>query len=234
MSRWKYLVAILATAAFSLIGVASASATTAGHHPHIRFDPTLACTLTAPACNEPVEAQSPAGQLFNFNPTADAAFTVASFPFVSINPFNALDNGQQDFDANLMDVVPTIGVGGYNWTPFDNFHYHGDPVYEEEWAPGGFDTGFCLQVTGLLHQIKLSPCDGGADQAFIVTRLVPNLFPPASPIYTYALSALQNISTAHHACLTGTPGGVVGIVTTSRCVRHSPGVASDQMFSAIP
>ncbi|HYK70443.1 MAG TPA: hypothetical protein VEV45_21035 [Streptosporangiaceae bacterium] len=225
MTRIRLIAAIICALAFPLLGFTAASAKPMPNAP------TLACALTDPFCNEPVFAQS-ALSSHDFTPTDDAAMTIAGLNVVA-SPNAAADDGSQDFSFNQADVVPTPGnVGAFNYDNYTKVHYHGDGVWFEEWTPFGQDTGLCLQKTSL-NRIVLRVCDGGADQAFIVTRNVPFLTPPASPLYSYALSVLPAINAQHHLCLTG-PASLVGPITTTRCIRHSPTVATGQMWAALP
>jgi hypothetical protein len=194
---------------------------------------TLACQITNPTCNEPVEAQSLVSSL-DFTPGADAAMTAIGLT-LQIDPNNGRDDGTQDFTADLADIVPVSGPGSFGFTAYDDFHYHGSPVFFERWTPGGFDLNLCLQATNsLTHAVVLRPCDGGTDQAWIATRHPVGVNPVLAPAYTFALSAVQKVNLAHHWCLTGTNGGFPGIVSGQTCKSHSPGVATDQEWSALP
>jgi hypothetical protein len=225
MHRIIKLAVLICALALPLWGVTAASAKPMPNAP------TLACTLTSPACNEPVFAQS-ALSSHDFVPTDDAAMTLAGLNLVA-SPNSGADDGSQDFNATLADVVPTPGNdGAFTYDGYTKFHFHGDSVWFEEWSPFGQDTGMCMQV-GALNRMVLRPCDGGADQAFITTRSVPFLFPPGPPPYVYALSVLPAVNAQHHDCLTG-PATLAGPITIARCVRHSLGVATGQMWAAIP
>jgi hypothetical protein len=231
MRRLALLVSTVLSAtglSFMAMAVPAMASSTPPPRPPMVFAPTLACHLTAPQCNEPVYAQSPVSSL-DLVPNADAAMTKSGLNLVA-SANNQLNNGNQDFDAQLADFV--LPGGEYNYSAFDILHYGGRPVYFEEWAPAGFDSGFCLQVQPLTRHVVLRACDGGADQAFIITTSAPFLFNAPAP-YTYALSALRTFNAQHHLCLTG-PASLTGPITVSRCVRVTPGVGSGQYWSAIP
>jgi hypothetical protein len=62
---------------------------------------------------------------------------------------------------------------------------------------------------------------------------VPTLNPPGAPGYRYIVSVRQANNLARHQLLTADDTGF-GRVFVTGGVRHSPGVATNQMWSALP
>jgi hypothetical protein len=194
---------------------------------------TIACQVTSPTCNEPVVAISQTSGT-DFVPADDAALSVVSLGRVFTRPNNALDNGTQDWTFVRVDRVPFFfGSGSYGFTSFDRNHYGGRFVYQLEWTPFGQDTGRCLNIRSLSHLAYLANCDGRFGEAFIVTTSVPGLNPPGAINYVFALSVRQASTLARHQLLTANDTGF-GQVTVARAINHSPGVATQQMWSTLP
>jgi hypothetical protein len=191
---------------------------------------TLACQVSNPACTEPVAAVAfPSSQ--DYVPSSDAALT-SNGVSTWLDPDNGQGDGSQDWSFNLADIVPFIGSGAYHYTGFDNFHYAGRGVYQIEFTPFGQDSGNCLQDLGALrlHRVGLRPCDGGADQAWIVAFSgVP--FVQSHPGYAEGLSVLQTANAQHHLCLTG---HLFAATTDSRCLNRDVNATDTQRWSALP
>lgn len=195
---------------------------------------TLACQISSPGCNEPVVAVAQTSA-DDFTQAKDAALSVVGSQ-VWTRPNNALDNGTQDWLFVQVGTVPLPGGGGggYKFTAFDRANYGGDPIFVEEWFPFGQDSGQCLRMSPTSNQASLAACDPlGRNQAFIVDRTIPFINPPASPSYTFGLSVRQATTIQRHLCLTASDTGL-GRVSRARCINHSPGNATNQMWSALP
>lgn len=192
--------------------------------------PTAACQITSPICNEPVVAIAQTSGN-DFVPEDDAALT-AGRSAVSTRINNSVDNGTQDWTANIDGFVPHHGAGDYNFTAFDRLHWAGRPYISEEWTPFGQSTGLCLNLRSSDNKGVLSPCDGRKGEEFIISSQVPTVFPPASSDYKFAISVRHSANTARHKLLTANDLGF-GQVFGANPVHHSPGTATNQMWSAI-
>jgi len=216
------LVAVLGLGTAGLFAAASASAMPAPGGP-VAFSPTAACQVEfGPDCAEPVAAQAvPATH--NLIPGDDAAMTVTG-PGGAVG--SSLDNDQQDGTQDWVFAQDGTATG----------LYAGDPIFEVEWAPFGFDIGLCDQVNvnPVTHtgKVVLRPCDGGADQQFIIAKHIPLAGFAPGP-YVWALSLLPAVNAQHHLCLT-MPHYLLGSqLTTTRCVHQTPGHGGPQFWTAI-
>jgi hypothetical protein len=212
-----------------ILGMTSAAG--AATSPPTPKAPTVACQVTSPICNEPVVAiaQTSAN---DFDPHSDAALSVVSGNRVFTRIRNTLDNGTQDWTANVDGFVPNSGSGDYGFTAFDRLHWGGRPFISEEWTPFGQSTGLCLNLRYSDKHGVLSPCDGRRGEEFIISSHVPTILPPASSSYKFAISVRHSPNTARHLLLTANEDGF-GQVFGGNPVHHSPGQASNQMWSAI-
>lgn len=223
--------AIAVGAATPALALALAMAPSAGASTQLVPHNSTAACQTQPGCNEPVVAVSQDGN--DFIQSHDAALTVFPDNTVGTRIRNGLDNGTQDFTFSFVETVPASGPGSYGFTTFDNNHYAGQPVVQEEWTPFAQDTGQCVNIGHTSHLASLQPCGTGKGQAFILTTNVPTLNPPGAPGYRYIVSVRQANNLARHQLLTADDTGF-GRVFVTGGVRHSPGVATNQMWSALP
>lgn len=233
------LAAPLALVAVLTAGPASARPLPAG--PHIAFSPTGACSIQLPGqCLEVGAAQAVPASLA-LSPADDAAMTVTGpGPVVGSSLDNDQQDGTQDFDLAFNGFVPHPGQpdGPYPFTARDKFLYGGSPVVTVQWVPFGFDGfGVCAQniVSPVTHvgRVFLRPCDGGADQAWIVTRHVPGTNTAPLP-YARVLSVLPTVSLAGHGCLTMTNYLTGAQLTVARCTSVLPGHGGKQYWTRVP
>lgn len=167
----------------------------------------------------------------DFDPLSDAALTTnGSSVTTRIN--NSVDNGSQDWTANIDGHVPFFGSGDYGFTSFDRSHWAGRPYISEEWTPFGQSTGKCLNLRYSDKTGWLAPCDGRRGEEFIISTQVPTVFPPGAPGYRFAISVRHSPNVARHLLLTANDLGF-GIVFGANPVHHSAGVATNQMWNAI-
>lgn len=235
MNRIRTWIGLAAVPAMILLTAAGASAATAKPPPKPVFAPTIACQVTAPGtCDEPVVAIAQTSGN-DFVPADDAALSVFTGGTVFTRPNNSVDNGSQDWQFVQVDTVPLFfGSGSYGFTAFDRSHYGLDRVYQLQWIPRGDDSqNLCLNIGFTSHLARLADCDGRKGEAFIVTTHVPGLTPPGAPGYVSALSVRRAGTTARHQLLTANDTGF-GQVFVANKILHSPGVATAQMWSAIP
>ena len=193
-------------------------------------DATDACQAMFNGCSGIVVAQS-AISSHDFYPHSDAGLTVVGTPKaganVQMNISNDLQDGSQDFTINYDDFV---GDGSDGMTPFDTLHYGGDALVSIEFTPFGQDTGWCLQPS--TTKTVLESCDGGTDQAFILTDSAP-FVNPATHGYTFVLWAPQAANSDHHLAIDA-PGHLSGNVDAQRLVNVSHNHASTFMWNTIP
>jgi len=212
-------------------------------------DPTPACQVTDPACTEPVVAQA-------FNPVNDfsqpydfamayagplTGIGVAGGP-VDISTNNNIQDGSEDWNFAFAGFVPPPGSFPpfpYGLSAFDTQNYGGDPIYAIEYTPFGQFSGLCLtfpSATGP-NQNKgtLKPCNATRNQVFIITSSPP-FVNPTPPGYVFALLARHNVSGQRHPVLTApsAPFNLTGRLTVANAQHKAPGVATDQMWSALP
>jgi hypothetical protein len=233
MSRFtRYAATLAAVPALCLLGFAASASASVAKPPPGPKAATLACQITEPTCTEPVAAVAfPSTD--DYVPVDDAALT-SNGSGSWLDPDNTQGDGSQDWSfANIATVPPPGGgPGAFNFTGFDRHNYGLDGVYEVEWTPFGQDTGKCLQVLRGNVQTGLRACDGGKDQAFIVSFThLPLVQGPGHPGYVYALSVLQVLNAQHHLCLTG---HLFSNTTVSRCLNKDLAATDTQRWSAIP
>jgi hypothetical protein len=200
-------------------------------------DSTASCQAQ-PGCNEPVVAVAQGGgTAADFTQADDAGLTAQGGTagaqiYTRIN--NGRDDGSQDWRVNFVGTVPASGAGDYGFTAFDNAHYAGAPIVEEQWTPfGNGSADLCANIGVRSHLASLQPCDARKGEAYILTRFGTNLLPPASGAYAYILSVRHAADLSRHQLLTADDSGF-GRVSVASGVLHSPGAATNQMWSALP
>lgn len=244
MRRFFYYgVAGAAALALSVLGVTGASA-----HPHPGPQaPTAACNVTDPFCAEPVVAQA-ADPTQDFNPSADFALTYAGpntntgqvGGAVIIATNNNIQNGSQDWQFDNLGLVPSPGTDPpfpYGLNANDLLLYGAsdqETLGSLQYTPFGQSTPFCLSVNKY-NKTVLQLCSGKRNQVFIISD-DPIGLQETPPGYNYVLSVLHSATTQQHNCLTAPTAqfDLSGPLTLQRCAFVSPGVATDQMWSAIP
>jgi hypothetical protein len=247
----RYFIRAAAVGAVLALPLLGASAASAGNH--IPKAPTPGCNLTDPQCAEPVVAQS-AIPGDDGLPTADFAMTYtgpdSNFGVpggaVSISTNNDIENGTQDWQFVQIGTVPAPGTDppfGFGLNAADLQLYGNDPtdptnIFLLEFTPFGQSTNLCA-AANKSNKMVLQNCSGAPNQDFLITDDPPFLNESTDIStfdYEYALLAKHNISAQHHPCLTAPTAQVdlSGRLTVAQCQFEADGVATDQMWSAIP
>jgi hypothetical protein len=211
---------------------------------------TPACQVTDPTCTEPVVAQAfnpvnDFSQPFDFAMTYGGPLTGIGVPGgpVNIGLNNNIQDGSQDWDFNQVGVVPAPGIDPpfpFGLSAFDLQNYAGDPIFEIAYTPFGQFSGLCLTFPSTstspnYNKGTLKPCNSTKNQVFIVTAHPP-FVNPSPPGYVFALLLRHNVSAQRHPVLTAptAPFDLPGRLTVSNAEHKAPGVATDQMWSALP
>jgi hypothetical protein len=234
--RYRFVTIILGLLTpLGVVLALTAGPASAGTRPaHAIFNsPTAACTAEFGTCPEPVVAQA-LPSTDDLVPGDDAAMTVTGpAGLIGISADNDQQDGSQDWQIAQIASVPGIGggPGAFGFNGFDRHNYGHDPVVEVEWTPFGFDSGLCAQKTPR-NQVRLALCDGGADQAYIITRHVP-LAGFAPTVYAWVLSVQHVVDAQEHLALAA-PRFLTGApLVFSRAVHVAAGHGGDQFWSTI-
>jgi hypothetical protein len=240
----KHRVIAEAVAAIGVAGLVAMGATAAASAGVKPADTSPGCTASFGACTEPVVAQASTGSE-DLTPEYDYGLTYVgadpvtgvAYGAIAVDFNNDLENGTQDWAWVQIDTVPHHDgrLGAYNFTPFDNHNYGGDPVFELEYAPNGVATNFCATVTSKYgkDQLRLGNCASAAQQAFIVTGTAPGL--EAAPGgYEYALQVSHSSDIEeHNAILDPDPGLDMALVVSGNPPHVAGGKASPALWSSI-
>ena len=232
----------------ALAGAGAASASPAlVHAPAITkpADTTAACGAVF-VCNEPVVAQAIPGTE-DLTPESDFAMTYVgpspltgvAYGSLAVNFDNDLGDGTQDFSAIQVATVPGIGggPGAYNFTGFDRHNYGGDPVFEEEYTPNGYDSQKCVTVSSRYRSngVVLGNCVSAAQQVFIITTTAPGLNTAPSG-YDYALVVTHSSTDEEQHLALLAPHVLVNgsLLAVGSPIHVSPGAASLNEWTSIP
>ena len=242
MSRFRIIVCAITLAlgmgTAGLFAAAGASAAPAPGSP-VLHSPTIACQAgTGGMCEEIGFGQAIPASLAKI-PADDVAQSVGPRGIIVTNLNNNTQLGDEDFNLDGDGFVPHPGQpdGAYPFTARDKVLYGGDPVVNVEWIPLSFDTVACVQniVNPVTHvgRLALRSCDGGRDQAFIITRTAPGDTTTPLP-YFRVLSVLPTVSRAGHGCVTATNYLTGAQVTVNTCRNTPPAQVGAQDLTLIP
>lgn len=246
MRKFAYLlVGLLGSVGLAAAFALPAGASTSLAHGVKPRATTAACNAVF-ACNEPVVAQSIPGS-GDLDPSVDFAMTYvgpspltgAGYGSLAVNFDNDLGDGTQDFSAVQVATVPGIGggPGAYGFTGFDRHNYGGDPVFEEEYTPNGYDSQRCVTVSSRYRKngVVLGNCVSAAQQVFIITTTAPGLNAAPSG-YDYALVVTHSSldEQQHLALLAPHPDTNDSLLAVGNPIHVSPGAASLDEWTSIP
>jgi hypothetical protein len=234
------------------VGLATAFALPASASPALVHAPaSVKPHATTPACgavftcNEPVVAQAIPGSDdlvpdddFAMTYVGPSSLTGEAYGSLAINFDNDLGDGTQDFSAVQVATVPGIGggPGAYSFTGFDRHNYGGDPVFEEEYTPNGYDSQLCVTVSSRYRSngVVLGNCVSAAQQVFIITTTAPGLNTAPSG-YDYALVVTHSSTDEeqHLALLAPHPDNNDSLLAVGNPIHVSPGAASLEAWTSI-
>jgi hypothetical protein len=163
--------------------------------------------------------------LYQFSPANSAQLVLEATGAVRGAPviLSAEDPADPGQDWTYIDLGT---VGGYRTqglprimrlSRFDVARYASDEMYQLEFSPAGFPTGFC--AANIANRMKLRACNGSRFQTMISASDIRGV--GASPLsYSYGLSVVQAAVAAHHLSVTGSRSEGAK-VTFSRPVNSS-------------